>query len=149
MSLKSDNHLTPAAIERMKKEIVRLLKERPAVVEEMQEAATQGDFSENAGYQSAKAALRRLNDRITWLERQLAVAVPIRRDNGGRIGIGSVVTLVSSERTMTYEILGSLESDPSRGRISHNSPLGAALIGKVVHEIVTVNGVKYQIATIA
>ncbi len=120
-------------MERMRQEILRLTKERPALALEMQRTAEEGDFSENAGYQAAKAALRRLNNRITFLDEQLRFAVPIDQDDDtGKVHIGSTVTVEVSGKTMKLEILGSQESSPGKGRISHLSPLGVALIGHSV-----------------
>lgn len=148
MAQKNDHHLTASAVERMRKEIVRLLKERPVIIEEMQEAATQGDFSENAGYQSAKWALRRLNDRVTLLEQRIASAVVIHKTESGTVSIGSRVVIEGPQGEKSYEILGSLESDPAHGRISHSSPLGAALMGKMAGDSVNVNTVTYRIVRV-
>ncbi len=134
-----DHYVTRKAIARMNEERLRLLSERPALIEEVQRTAEEGDFSENAGYQAAKAALRRLNGRITWLEERLKHAIPIEEDAGdGTVRIGSTVRLVTAERTMTVQILGAQEANPSRGSISHLSPLGAALLGHVAGDTVTV-----------
>lgn len=124
----------------MKDEIARLLKERPAVIEDMQLAATQGDFSENAGYQSAKQKLRRINSRLDHLNDELNHAVPIAKGSiDGRISIGSTVTVEVGGREMTFEILGTQESNPSRGRISYVSPIGSALLDHVVGDVVEVS----------
>lgn len=142
-----DHYVTPAAIERMKNEIKRLLKERPALVEEVQRTAEEGDFSENAGYQAAKAALRRLNGRITWLEERLKYAIPIEDGpDDGRIRIGSTVTLTFGDREMTVQILGVQEANPSRGTISYVSPLGAALMGHAAGDTVTVKAQEREIS---
>lgn len=134
-----DHYVTPALIEKMKDEIKRRLKERPALVAEVQRTAEEGDFSENAGYQAAKAALRRLNGRITWLEERLRFAIPIKDGpDDGQIRIGSTVTLQLANTELTLQILGVQESNPSRGTISHLSPLGAALMGHKVNDVVTV-----------
>lgn len=140
-------------MQRMKDEIVRLLKERPAVIEDMQLAATQGDFSENAGYQSAKQKLRRINSRLDHLNDELNHAVPITKGStNGRIGIGSTVTVEVGGREMTFEILGTQESNPSRGRISYVSPIGDALLdhaaGDVVEVTVGDRVVKYAIISV-
>ncbi len=128
-----DHHLTRGTMERMRQEILRLTKERPALSAEMQRTAEEGDFSENAGYQAAKAALRRLNSRITYLDEQLRFAIPIDQDtDDGKVHVGSKVTVEVNGKTMELEILGSQESSPGKGRISHLSPLGVALIGHSV-----------------
>jgi transcription elongation GreA/GreB family factor len=135
-----DNYLTPAKIERMKQELEDLVKNkrRPAA-DEVARTAQMGDLSENAAYQFAKQNLRRINDRITMLEERLKQAIPINQSIvDGKIRIGSTVTLLHNNQTLVFEILGSSESDPMRGRISYKSPLGATLIGHVVGDHVTV-----------
>lgn len=118
----------------MKDDLERLTKkERPETIREVQRTAEMGDFSENFAYQQAKHALRRINDRILTLEEKLKVAIPIKMGSSdGRIRIGSTVTVETNGKSMTFEIVGSSETNPSRGRISHASPLGSALLGHVV-----------------
>ncbi len=136
--METDVYITPEKIEAMKREIVTRTAERPALALEMQRTAEEGDFSENAGYQAAKAALRRLNSRIDWLNERLRYAIPIESgtDASGKIRIGATVTVEIAGKQMTFEILGSQESSPSRGRISHISPLGVALLGHIAGDLV-------------
>lgn len=127
----------------MREELEDLIKrQRPIEVAEVRRLAELGDFSENAAYQMAKGNLRRINSRITTLEERLKVAIPIEEgpDESGRIRIGSSVTLEWDGRTHTFEILGSSETNPSRGRISYLSPLGAALMGRSAGDVVEVQG---------
>lgn len=129
-----DDYLTSEKIERLKLDLGRLLKaERPKAIAETQRLAEMGDFSENVGYQIAKANLRRINDRITSIEERLKRAIPIKlgADASGRVCIGSTVVLESGGARHTYQILGSQETDPTHGRISHLSPLGSELLGCV------------------
>ena len=154
LAVPNDHFLTPATIQRMKDEIVRLLSERPAVIEDMQLAATQGDFSENAGYQSAKQKLRRINSRLDHLQDQLNHAVPIAKGSAnGEVSLGSVVTVVVDGREATYTILGTQESNPSRGSISFVSPIGAALMhhraGDTVNVAVGDRTVCFEIVRVA
>jgi transcription elongation factor GreA len=116
-------------------------KERKEAIAEVQRGAEMGDFSENVGYQIAKANLRRLNARILNLEERIKQAIPIESgtDKEGRIRIGSTVTLRTQAKEMTYQILGSQESNPAKGFISHGSPLGKLLVGKRVGDDVTLS----------
>jgi transcription elongation factor GreA len=134
-----DNYLTPAKIERMKAELHDLVKnKRGPAAEEVGRTAQMGDLSENAAYQFAKQNLRRLNDRVTILEERLKQAIPIDQGpSDGKIRIGSTVVLRSNGNELTFEILGSSETNPSSGRISYSSPLGVALIGKSVGDVAT------------
>ena len=128
-----DRYVTPEKLQRLKDELDRLLHhERKEAIAEVQRGAEMGDFSENVGYQIAKANLRKLNARIMNLEERIKVAIPIESgvDASGRIRVGSTVTLRTAEKELTYQILGSQESNPAKGFISHNSPLGKLLIGK-------------------
>ena len=140
MQRRQDYHLTPEAIEGLKREFVDLKeRQRPRVAEEAQRMREMGDLSENAGYQSAKAQLVRINFRLLEIEDQLKYAVLIKRgvSVSGRVQIGSTITIARDGVERAYEILGSEEVDLKRGRISHNSPLGAALIGHKIGDDVT------------
>ncbi len=149
-----DNYLTPAKIERMQVELQDLIKnQRRPAADEVARTAQMGDLSENAAYQFAKQHLRRLNDRITNLEERLKHAIPINQGaSDGVIRIGSTVTLRTNGKQLIFEILGSSETNPSSGRISYSSPLGVALIGKGVGDVVvlkTLRGeTKYEIVLI-
>ncbi|MBI4133706.1 transcription elongation factor GreA [Candidatus Uhrbacteria bacterium] len=139
--IEQDDHLTPQAIGRLEKELHDLRhRERPEVLREVTRTREMGDLSENAAYHDAKARLARIDGRIFSLEERLKSAIPIRvgADPSGRIRIGSTVVVRSDGKKYTYQMLGSHEVDPSRGRISHQSPLGAALVGHVVGEDVMV-----------
>jgi transcription elongation GreA/GreB family factor len=137
----SDNYLTAAAVGKMKRELLDLEKNcRPAAAAEVRRLAELGDFSENAAYQIAKGKLRGINSRITVLQDKLKYAIIIKPRVDGRVAIGSIVTVMVAGRKKVFEILGSQESDPTRGRISYLSPLGAALIGAREGEVVKVAG---------
>lgn len=136
-----DHHLTPALIARLKDELIRLEgTERGEAVSEVRRLAEMGDFSENAGYQIAKGTLRRINNRIETLKERIRTAIPIEQgtDASGKIKIGSTVVLEMNGKQITFEVLGSQETNPSRGRISHHSPLGRALIGQSTGDIVRI-----------
>lgn len=135
-----DLHFTPEKIESMKRELVRLTStERGVAAAEVVRTGEMGDFSENAGYQWAKQNLRRINGRILSLTEKIAHAIPIIHEKGStRVRIGSVVTIGLGSATYTYEILGSQESNPMKGKISHHSPIGKALLGEKVGDVVRV-----------
>jgi transcription elongation factor GreA len=98
-----------------------------------------GDFSENAEYQAAKGKLRGINHRILTIENQLRQAVIIApRGRSDIVAVGCAVTVESCGRERVFQILGSTESDPSSGVISHISPMGAALMGHRVGDVVAV-----------
>jgi transcription elongation GreA/GreB family factor len=145
MRRQPDYLITPEAIERLRRDLADLrLRQRPQAAAEMRRTAEMGDLSDNAGYSTAKAQLTRINNRILSIEERLKRAVPIERGTGtsGRIHIGSTVVVAREGREQTFEILGSHESSPGRGRISYHSPLGAALMDHSTGDDVTamVNG---------
>lgn len=127
--LKPDPHLTEEKFRELENKLGRMLKARPPLIEEVKFHALNGDFSENAAYQIAKGRLRGLNQRILELEDHLKRAVIIRPKNSGWVEIGHLVTVLVRGKEKTYEILGSTETNPDKGIISHSSPLGSALLG--------------------
>lgn len=150
-----DDHLSAAAVERIRKTIDTIERfERPKAVEELSATREMGDLSENAAYSEAKARVARLDGKLFSLKERLKHAILIRpgADASGRARIGSTVTVEIRGKRKTYEITGSLETDPAAGRVSHLSPLGAALLGKKAGEtaVVVAGGkrVEYVIAEV-
>jgi transcription elongation factor GreA len=133
---KADPRLTKKKYEELEKNRERLTKiVRPRLAEEVKKLASQGDFSENAGYQISKGRLRGINQRILEIEDLLARAEIIEpQKNCDSVQLGSLVTVEYSGKQKTYQILGSTETDPARGVISAISPLGSALLGKKIGE---------------
>lgn len=132
-----DLHVTQAKFIRMQRDVADLLNtQRAEAVAEVRRTGEMGDFSENAGYQIAKGTLRRINTRIEVLQDRIARAVIIPDGPSSTVRIGSVVTIRMNDKEQTYHILGSQESNPSKGAISHNSPIGKALIGARVGDVV-------------
>jgi transcription elongation factor GreA len=112
--------------------------DRPRLSEEVKHLASMGDFSENAGYQLAKSRLRGLNQRILDAENLLKQAEIVESPaDKSLIGIGHTVTVEVNGKIKIYKILGSTETDPLKGIISHGSPLGAALLNHKAGDIVT------------
>ncbi len=113
--------------------------DRPKNIEAIQEARAQGDLSENADYDAAREEQRRIEGRIFEIENILKNVKIIESDNSNKINIGKTVTLeyVALKKTFTYDIVGTIESDPFSGRISNDSPLGKALIGHKPNDVVT------------
>ncbi len=137
---KSDLHITAKKLKEFKDELKKIKNiARPHAMLEVKRLSELGDFSENAEYQIAKGRLRRLNYRIDELEDAIKKAKIIT--TGGKsktIIIGSFVTIEQDDQVKKYLVLGSAESDPLKGIISHTSPIGSALIGKRVGDIFSV-----------
>lgn len=107
--------------------------ERPENVEAIEEARAHGDLSENAEYHAAKERQGQIEAQIAELEDKLARAHVIDPAtlSGDRIVFGATVDLLDEEdRKIVYQIVGETEADAKVGRISYNSPLGRALIGR-------------------
>lgn len=136
---KPDLHLTPAKFSELKTKLASLKASHPAAANEVKRLAELGDFSENAAYQMAKGRLRGINQRILELEDRLNHAVMIEpKQNTSVVALGHRVTVEIASKQASYVILGSTETDPLNGVISHNSPLGSALMGHSVGDTVTI-----------
>ena len=134
--IKSDPLLTEGKLVELKNKLDRLKNfSQPRAIEEVKRLAELGDFSENAAYQMAKGKLRGINSRIIELGNLINEAIIINRDETiGTVQLGSIVTVEMRGKQMTYKILGSGETNPLKGIISHNSPIGSALMGHQVGE---------------
>lgn len=135
--------VTKEGLEKMRAELAELRgSERARIAEAIKEAKSHGDLRENAAYHEAKLNQRRLDSRIADLEKAIMRAKVVQRpDNEGDIAhLGSKVVLEDKEFADEFEIIlvGSFEADPSNNRISITSPLGEALLGKVVGDEVQV-----------
>ncbi len=107
--------------------------ERPAVVAAIEEARAHGDLSENAEYHAAKEQQGHIETRITELESKLSRAdiIDPKSLNGDRIMFGATVTLIDEDdETVVYQIVGEDDSDVKGGKISYQSPIARALIGR-------------------
>ena len=142
--------LTKAGKENLEKELRELIDHtREEVKRQLTEARAQGDLSENADYDAARNRQAEVEGRIKEIENILSNAEIIDEEGksskkGNKVALGSVVTIrfVESGKEGKYMIVGTVESDPFNNKISNACPLGEALIGKVVGDIVDVKGPK-------
>src|ERR687890_1444189 len=123
---------------------VRHLKsvERPAIIEAIEEARGHGDLAENAEYHAAKERQGHIEAQIADLEDRLSRAMVIDPTtlSGDRVVFGATVSLIDEdEKKVKYQLVGQVEADAKDGRISYNSPLGRALIGRHKGEEVEVS----------
>ena len=134
-------YLTEDGLARLTEKLARLKRALPDRIAETQRTASFGDRSDNAEYRSAKSILRRTQWQILSIEDQLKRAVPIVEgpDASGKVRIGSTVILEVDSAEKTFQLVGPHETDPSKNRISHLSPLGAALIGRAKGESVMIH----------
>ena len=123
--------------------------ERPAVIDAIEEARAHGDLSENAEYHAAKERQGHIEASIAEIEDRLSRAMVIDPStlSGNKVVFGATVTLVDEEsKEVRYQLVGQQEADARVGRISYNSPLGRALIGREVGddvEVTTPAGERY------
>ncbi len=128
--------------EKLSEELKRLKAERPLIVDAIEEARAHGDLSENAEYHAAKERQGQIEASLADIEGKLSRAQIIdpRDLSGDRIVFGATVTLLDEDdKPIRYQIVSETEADASKGRISYNSPLGRALIGRKVDEDVEVS----------
>jgi len=137
--------VTLRGAELLREELHRLKSiDRPAVIAAIAEARSHGDLSENAEYDAAKERQGFIEGRITEVEGKLANAQiidPRSLDADGRVVFGSTVELEDSDsgQTVTYQIVGDDEADIRQNKISLNSPVARALIGKFDGDVVEVH----------
>lgn len=127
--------------ERLTADLKALREERPRIVEAIEEARAHGDLSENAEYHAAKERQGQVEATIADLEDKMSRAQIIDPASlsEDKIVFGATVTLLDDEdKPVKYQIVGPYEADAKLGRISYNSPLGKALIGRKVDDEVEV-----------
>lgn len=135
--------LTKESYEALQEELKRLIREeRPKVIQDIAEARSHGDLSENAEYDAAKNRQAFIEGRIQELNGKLARAhvVDLTGLTPDKVVFGATVTLydTNSEEEITYKIVGEDEADIKQGKISCTSPVGKALIGHKLDDSVTV-----------
>ena len=128
--------------EKLSTELKRLKTERPTIVDAIEEARAHGDLSENAEYHAAKERQGQIEASIADIEDKLSRAQIIdpRDLSGDKVVFGATVTLLDEDdKPVTYQIVGQTEANAKTGRISYNSPLGRALIGRRLDDEVEVS----------
>lgn len=149
--------LSAERLEDLKKELTYLKTVREKeVADQIKEARSFGDLSENSEYDEAKNEQGKLYSRIAEIEEILSNYVVIEESEEAHdtVRIGSTITVLDKEfgEKETYQVVGSQEADPMNGRISEESPFGKALLGKAVGDDVVVDApagtIHYQIVEI-
>ncbi len=135
--------MTPAGYQALSEELKqRSGEERPRIIAAISEARAHGDLSENAEYHAAKEQQSLNEGRISELEDKLSRAevIDVTKMSGDTIKFGATVTLLDedTEEEKTYQIVGDVEADLKKGKISLSSPIARALIGKRVEDSVEV-----------
>lgn len=142
MSGKKEIKLTAQGFNEIETELAKLREEeRPRIIQAIKEARAQGDLSENADYDAARDEQAKVEARIKDLEYMIEHATIIEAAASGVVGLGSSVKiqyLDDEDDEDEYKIVGSMEADPFENKISDESPIGIALMGKKIDEVVTV-----------
>ena len=147
-------YMTEEGLEDIKKELEELkLVKRPEVINSLKDARAQGDLSENAEYDAARTEQAIVESRIKELEALIEQVVVIEKTDTDSVSIGSKVTLeyIDDDEKEEYSIVGSKEADPFSNKISNESPIALAILGKKVGTTVSVdspNG-KYDVKIVA
>ena len=130
-------------------ELNELVARRPAIAERLQTARAFGDLSENQEYSDARSEQKTVENRIAEIEEILKNAKVIRNTSHNKVSMGATVTVTLAGKRHTYSIVGPVEADPLNGRISDQSPIGKALMGKVVGDTYELpNGNKGKIVSV-
>jgi transcription elongation factor GreA len=132
--------LTPEGLEKLKRDLEVALRRRAEAGERLKEAFQPGDIEDNPEYEQAKEEVGLLDGRIYELQEMIGRAEIIRESHSSVAGPGSTIEVVEGDGSAeTYHLVGAVESDPSAGRISVDSPVGRALVGKKKGDKVTVS----------
>ncbi len=138
--MKKQFHLTQTGIDELKEEHTGLVSQRGAVAERIKAAREFGDLAENAEYISAREEQERIEGRIAELENILQNVEVIKKPKGdNKVQLGSKVALKDSgSKKKEFQVVGTVEADPLSGKISDESPIGQALLGKKVGDAVEI-----------
>jgi len=148
------NFITPEGLKEFEKELAERSEKRRIIAQAIKNAKEQGDLSENAEYSAAKAQQAENERRINWLNCVINKAHVVEKKGQDQVDLGCLVELAGGGKddNMTVQVVGTHETDPTNGKVSHQSPLGKAIIGKKKGdkiEVETPNGKeKYEIKDI-
>ncbi len=145
--------ISRGALDRVTAELDELTRvKRREVVARIKAAREHGDLKENAEYHAARAEQSFLEGRVQALEDRIRRAVVVDEIATGRVMMGSTVTVDVGGEELRYTIVGNTESDPTKGRLSTASPVGAALLGAVAGSEVDVRtprgSVRYRVVSV-
>src|SRR4051812_6845731 len=132
-------HLTQEGVDELKAELEKLVAERSEVADRIKTAREFGDLAENAEYQVARQEQEKNETRISELEHIIANVEIIKSSKSdSKVRLGSKVSLEGAGRKKQFQVVGTVEADPLEGKISDESPIGRALLGRKVGEEVEI-----------
>ena len=143
--MKKQFQITEDGKRELEAELETLKGRRGSIADKIAEARDYGDLSENAEYDAAREEQGLVESRIAEIEDILLNAELIKGGHKGKVGLGSVVELKTGKKTVSYTVVGPVEADPLEGKISNESPIGAALFGKKVGENATITTPKGEV----
>lgn len=138
---KKEIYLTEKGLDEIKKELDFLkLEKRPEIILALKEARAQGDLSENSEYDAARNEQALVESKITELEKMVENAVVIKEVDTDKVSIGTSVKIeyIDDGETESYMVVGSKEADPFENKISNESPIAQAIMGKKIGDVVSV-----------
>ncbi len=152
--MKKEFKLTKDGVKELEDELASLNELKPEIVDRLKQARSQGDLSENADYDAARGELERTETRIKEVEHILQNVEVIKAPkSNGAVKLGSTVELNSTKGKTTFKVVGSVEANPGEGKVSDQSPIGTALMGKKVGDDVEITlpsgAMKYKVKAIS
>jgi len=145
---KKEIHLTAEGKKELEKELEELIAKRPEIAEKIATARAFGDLSENEEYSSARAEQKMTENRILEIQDILKNAKVIKAGKRTTVSLGTTVKLDLGGRKVEYTVVGATEADPTKGKISNESPIGKVIMGHKEGETLEFNGKKVKIISI-
>lgn len=146
--IKKSISLTAQGKKALEDELAALIKERPAIAERIATARSFGDLSENEEYSSARNEQKIAESRILEIQEILKNSKVIRSGKRTKADLGAVVSLDMGGRKVEYTLVGPTEANPLEGKISNESPIGKAMLGRKAGETFDFNNKKVKILDI-
>ena len=146
--IKKTISLTAEGKKELEAELDELIKSRPAIAERIATARSFGDLSENEEYSSARNEQKIAESRILEIQEILKNAKLIRGGKRSKVDLGALVSLDMGGKKVEYTVVGATEANPLEGKISNESPIGKALLGRKAGEAFEFNGKKVKIINI-
>ena len=137
--MKKEFQLTKEGVAELNAELADLKVQFVEIIDAIKTARDQGDLSENAEYHAAKEEQVRIDKRLSEVNHILANAAIVKRSSTSSVGIGNAVSVKMGRKVVTYNIVDSVEADPLESKISDESPIGKALLGKKVGDKAEIN----------
>ena len=147
--IKKSINLTAEGKKELEKELDELIKSRPAIAERIATARAFGDLSENEEYSSARNEQKIAESRILEIQEILKGAKIIRGGKKDQVVLGAKIGIDFGGKNMSYTLVGPTEANPLEGKISNESPIGKALLGRKAGETFDFNGKTITILNIA